>query len=416
MFLTLFLLVILLILYHQIRSFRYFSSRSVPGPHTSLFFGNLRQLWNCQSISRQLQLWTNKFGPIYGLYEGARQRVWIVSDVKFLEDVFIKQYSHFTSRKPIAIFLNPNEKYPSLLNAKTEKWKRQRKVMNTIFSTIKLKDLFPYMNSCVTHFLFKLSTTGSSDINIYTFYKRLTFDIICSCCYGLDTSSEEYYQKVEEIFAIDVTQSLWVKLTCLLGSTSFLSQLIEKLYRSQDDFKRFLNGKQNFFQFGEFPRYWIREKVREIVDLGIKSRDDDEKIDLVHLLLKATDKNFTQCCTKHSSFTLRLLPLIFLDDIVQADVYSLHYSLDLWGPTDPDVFYPDRHITQKSQSAFLGFGLGPRQCIGMRFAMSIIKLTLIRLLKKYTVVHSNKLEENWCLQDKRVITPQSCWIRLEARQ
>lgn len=139
MFLTLFLLAILLILYHQIRSFRYFSSCSIPGPQPSLFFGNLRQLWNCQSITRQLQLWTKKYGSIYGLYEGAYQRIWVVSDVKFLEDVFIRQYSLFTSRKPIAIFLNPNEKYPNLLNAKGEKWKQQRKVMNTIFSTMKLK-------------------------------------------------------------------------------------------------------------------------------------------------------------------------------------------------------------------------------------------------------------------------------------
>ncbi|CAF3988115.1 unnamed protein product [Adineta steineri] len=72
------------------------------------------------------------------------------------------------------------------------------------------------------------------------------------------------------------------------------------------------------------------------------------------------------------------------DDIVQADVYSLHDSLDLWGPTDPRLFHPDCHITQQSQSAFLRFGLGPRQCIGIRFAISIIKLTLIRLLKEYT--------------------------------
>ncbi|CAF3923987.1 unnamed protein product [Adineta steineri] len=360
------------------------------------------------------------------------------------------------------------------------------------------------MNSCVTHFLFKLSATGSSDINIYAFYKRLTFDIICSCCYGLNSPSEEYYQKVEEVFAIDVTQSLWLKLTCLLGSTSFLSQLIEKLYRLQDDFKRFLNGKQNFFQFGEFPRYWIREKVREIVDLGVESRDDVGKIDLVHLLLKATNKDGsishgeilqnvsafliagyepTSATMAYSTYilathpeeqlklqmeidsyedeeemsydvvikkfeyldrflreVLRMYPIavqqlsrqceqetvvrdehgkefkIGKDDIVQADVYSLHYSTNLWGPTDPGIFYPDRHITQQSQCAFLGFGLGPRQCIGMRFAMSILKLTLIRLLKEYTVVHSNKLEENWCLTDKRVITPQNCWIRLEARQ
>ncbi|CAF2745850.1 unnamed protein product [Rotaria sp. Silwood2] len=216
MFLTLVLVVILLILYHQIRSLRYFSSRSTPGPHPSLFFGNLRQLWKCQSISRQLQLWTQKYGPIYGFYEGAYQRIWVVSDVNFLEDVFIRQFSLFTSRKPIAIFLNPNEKYPN--------------------------------------------------------------------------------------------------------------------------------------------------------------------------------------------------------DIVQADVYSLHYSFDLWGPIDPALFYPDRHLTQQSQSAFLTFGLGPRQCIGMRFAMLVIKLTLIRLLKEHTMVQSNKLEENWRLNDKRVITPQNCWIRLEKRQ
>lgn len=139
MFITLFLLAALLILYHQIRLLRYFSSRSTPGPDPSLFFGNLRQLWNCKSVSRQLQIWTKKYGSIYGLYEGAYQRVWVVSDVTFLEDVFIRQYSLFTSRRPIAIFLNPNEKYPSLLNAKGDKWKHQRKVMNTIFSTMKLK-------------------------------------------------------------------------------------------------------------------------------------------------------------------------------------------------------------------------------------------------------------------------------------
>lgn len=96
-------------------------------------------------------------------------------------------------------------------------------------------------------------------------------------------------------------------------------------------------------------------------------------------------------------------------------MYSVHYSSDLWGPIDPALFYPDRHLTQQSQSAFLVFGLGPRQCIGMRFAMAVIKLALIRLLKDYMVVQGHKLEENWRSKEMRVITPENCWIRLEKR-
>ncbi|CAF1480961.1 unnamed protein product, partial [Didymodactylos carnosus] len=51
---------------------------------------------------------------------------------------------------------------------------------------------------------------------------------------------------------------------------------------------------------------------------------------------------------------------------VHADIYSIHFDRELWGPEDPYVFFPERHKTKRHPMAYLPFGAGPRHCIGMR--------------------------------------------------
>ncbi len=76
------------------------------------------------------------------------------------------------------------------------------------------------------------------------------------------------------------------------------------------------------------------------------------------------------------------------DLVIAADVMSVHFDPAVWGPVDPNQFYPKRHSPEckRSQVAFMSFGLGPRNCIGMKFALQEMKFALVKLLKKFEVL------------------------------
>nr|UOU03264.1 cytochrome P450 3045C7 [Brachionus rubens] len=81
---------------------------------------------------------------------------------------------------------------------------------------------------------------------------------------------------------------------------------------------------------------------------------------------------------------------------IAVDVMSLHFDPELWGPVDPDLFYPPRHEIKRNQLAFMAFGNGPRHCIGMKFALIELKIALVKLLLNFeflkTTTQNNKLE------------------------
>ena len=73
---------------------------------------------------------------------------------------------------------------------------------------------------------------------------------------------------------------------------------------------------------------------------------------------------------------------------VSIDVLSVHYDAEIWGPIDPNSFNPSRFSSniKRNPAAFLSFGIGPRSCIGMKFALIELKLVLIDLIQKYQVL------------------------------
>jgi cytochrome P450 len=104
--------------------------------------------------------------------------------------------------------------------------------------------------------------------------------------------------------------------------------------------------------------------------------------------------------------------LSFQGTLVHADVYSVHYDRELWGPEDPYVFYPERHETKRHPMAYLPFGAGPRHCIGMRFALIEMKILLVRLLREYSILPGEDLESKFNIRERTVIAPEEVWVKL----
>ncbi|CAF1687605.1 unnamed protein product, partial [Adineta ricciae] len=103
------------------------------------------------------------------------------------------------------------------------------------------------------------------------------------------------------------------------------------------------------------------------------------------------------------------------DTLIHADVYSVHFDRELWGPEDPYEFYPERHETKRHPMAFLPFGAGPRLCIGMRFALIEMKILLVRMLRDYSIQPSDQLQTKLNIRERAVTAPEEVWIKLVPR-
>ncbi|KAI8143289.1 cytochrome P450 [Fennellomyces sp. T-0311] len=104
---------------------------------------------------------------------------------------------------------------------------------------------------------------------------------------------------------------------------------------------------------------------------------------------------------------------------VNLDVYALHHNPAVW--KEPEVFDPERFApggeAERAGLAWLPFGNGSRQCLGMNFSLAEQRVLLSMLLRKYEF----SLPENSIHKDKVVVehyslvTPKDLCIDFKRR-
>ncbi|CAF3793429.1 unnamed protein product [Rotaria sp. Silwood1] len=503
--------------------YEYFVRRNIPGPRPKFFFGHYLSMWSTPSFDSQIQKWTQQYGPIYGIFEGTCP-TYVVSDVNFLQEVFIKQFSMFHSRHNNILVRMLKSNAASLFSSHANQWRRQRHIINPTFTTAKLKMMTPLMNKCIRSIMKKIDENNDNEFNIFLLYKRLTMDVIFTiikkkyelivghCAFGIDTDLQNdidnmYMKKSLACFAHDPEKMFIVRLCKLMP---FLIPLSIKIMNSSVviiNFLRILMPSMMRNVEG-LPQLWIFKQIENVVKQ--RQTSQNKRIDLLQLMLDAStqeeikdDKNnelmsknlhykeilmnavlflnagfeTTSLNLAYSTYQLAIHPNIqtklqteidehwkdeeeidydiindmkYLDmfirevlrihavthrvfsrecsqstiisghyiekgSVIQADTYSIHHNIDLWGPEDPKEFIPERHMIKRHPLAYMPFGIGPRNCVGMKFALMELKIALANILHRYTILPGEKLEQGMKRQETTTLSPEAIYIRIEKR-
>ncbi|XP_035516950.1 cytochrome P450 3A40 [Morone saxatilis] len=74
------------------------------------------------------------------------------------------------------------------------------------------------------------------------------------------------------------------------------------------------------------------------------------------------------------------------DMVIMVPTWPLHRDPDLW--PEPEEFKPERFSKENKETidpyTYMPFGAGPRNCIGMRFALVMMKLAIVEILQSYS--------------------------------
>ncbi|PSN29106.1 Cytochrome P450 9e2 [Blattella germanica] len=124
-------------------------------------------------------------------------------------------------------------------------------------------------------------------------------------------------------------------------------------------------------------------------------------------------------CVK--KYTLPANPPIEVNpgDGLWVPIYALHRDPEHF--PNPDAFDPERFSDENKHnikpSTYIPFGIGPRICIGSRFALMEAKIALVKLLYRFNlkVVSKTPIPIKICKKSMNMNIEGGYWIGLEMR-
>nr|NP_001352212.1 cytochrome P450 4c3-like [Nicrophorus vespilloides] len=147
----------------------------------------------------------------------------------------------------------------------------------------------------------------------------------------------------------------------------------------------------------------IQEKIyNELVDLNLLKND-------YYSLNEMNNMSYIECCIKEA--LRKYTPIPFYERLIEEDLkiedvhipkntvvtifaFGMHRSEEIY--PDSDRFDPDRflleNISKRHAYAYLPFSAGPRNCMGIRFAMYEMKCAIAKIIKHFHILPKSNFQ------------------------
>ncbi|XP_066599468.1 cytochrome P450 6a2-like [Prorops nasuta] len=182
------------IYYYCNSNYDYWKNRGVKGPKPIPFLGNFKDIMLSRiSIGSYMQQIYNEFKdePMVGLFARATP-ILSIHDPNFIKDILIKDFSKFSDR-PIKVHEKTEPISQHLFALETKRWRPMRLRLSPIFTSGKLKEMFPLILESSEHlenYLAKVVPKNES-IEFRELTARYTTDVIGTCAFGLELNALE---------------------------------------------------------------------------------------------------------------------------------------------------------------------------------------------------------------------------------
>ncbi|XP_023220300.1 cytochrome P450 4V2-like [Centruroides sculpturatus] len=235
---------------------------------------------------------------------------------------------------------------------------------------------------------------------------------------GLNTFSEqifvekqqEFCRKKDEESDLNLNDNVYTEIR---QRKAFMDLLLHYYFRERSITKEDVLNEINFFMFAghdttTFNLSWtlyllglhpdVQKKLQDEID-SVFGEEKDSPVQSEHL----KHFKYLDCVIKE---VLRLYPSVpfiardLLEDTKVGDhfipkgtfclffLYQLHRDPKVF--PNPEIFDPDRFSAENCRKrhpfAYLPFSAGPRNCLGQRYAQIVIKLMLIQILRKFSLI------------------------------
>ncbi|XP_071503040.1 cytochrome P450 3A9-like [Diadema antillarum] len=322
------------------------------------------------------------------------------------------------------------------MNLKDDHWREVRNTLTPTFSGAKMKQMSHHVTAGADRLLRNIESSQRTKgyMECKQLYGSFIMDTIASCAFGLEVDSQgdpdhPFVAKANKAFNFSI-----------FNRTDFLQMIIDAQKGSEGQLEAGDDGDVHDSVFkehgGAAPSRSLKSKVQlsdsEMIAQAITffvagydttgsllifssyllalHPDVQEKLitEINELLPSSDDVGYTTVSKlpyldNVICETLRYFPPAALADRICSEtftyngvtvergtqvaipIYTIHHDPELW--PEPEKFDPDRFTKERREKrhpfAWIPFGAGPRNCIGMRFALMEAKVALVRVLQKY---------------------------------